>query len=115
LPPVDQSMAGHDSVAGHDLIGHPEVAAAVGDELVDFFEGSGIEQEIDPFAGGQLAGGVLLPAARLAAAELGAAFEIGKRVFRVHRGGKVGPYALTVSCAFSQSFRNFSNPRFVSG
>ena len=46
LPPVDQSVAGDDAVAGDDLILHPEIAAPVRDQLVDFFERAGIEQQI---------------------------------------------------------------------
>ena len=41
-----------------------------------------------------------------AAAQLGAAFEVGKHVY--------GLQAFT-ACAFSQSFRNFSRPMFVRG
>jgi hypothetical protein len=99
-------VAGHDAVAGDQLIGHPEVEAAVRDELVEFFEGTGIEQEIDAFAGRELARVVLaLPALR-AAAEFGAAFEIGEDLVRLQ--------AFT-ACDFSQSFRNFSSPMLVSG
>jgi hypothetical protein len=76
------------------------------DELVEFFEGAGIEQEIDPFARGELAGVVLPAQPVLAAAELGPAFEIGKDVVRLQ--------AFT-ACDFSQSFRNFSRPMLVSG
>ena len=36
---VDAAVAGDDAVARDDLIGHPEVEAAVCDELVDLFEG----------------------------------------------------------------------------
>ena len=74
-------MAGDDAVARDDLVVHPEIAAAVGDELVDLFEGAGIEQQLDPLAGGQLAGGVLPLEALGAAAQLGAAFEVVERVF----------------------------------
>jgi hypothetical protein len=78
----------------------------VRDQFVDFFEGAGIEQEIDALARRQLACGVLLVEAVLAAAQFRAAFEIGERV--------VGFQAFT-ACAFSQSLRNFSSPMFVSG
>ena len=69
-------MAGDDAVAGDDLLVHAEVAAAVGDELVDLFERAGIEQQVDALARGQLAGVVLLLQPLLAAAELGAALEV---------------------------------------
>ena len=35
---IDAAVAGDDAVAGHDLIGHAEVAATVRDERVGFFE-----------------------------------------------------------------------------
>ena len=71
-------MAGDDAVARDDLVVHAEVAAAVGDELVELFERAGIEQQLDPLAGGELAGGVLALEPVGAAAELGAALEIGE-------------------------------------
>ena len=52
----------------------------MGDELVDFLEGAGIEQQLDPLARRQLAGLVLALEALLAAAQFGAALEIGKGV-----------------------------------
>ncbi len=101
-------MAGDDAVAGDDLLVHPEVAAAVRDELVDFLERAGVEQQIDALARGQLAGGVLLVEPVLPAAELRAALQVGERRRRIRS------QAFTV-CAFSQSFRNFSRPMLVSG
>jgi len=41
------------------LFGHAEVAAVVADELVEFFEGTFVEEEMDAFAGGKLSVGVL--------------------------------------------------------
>ena len=76
------------------------------DELVELFEGARIEEQIDAFASRQLAGVVLPAQPLLAAAELGAAFEIGEDVVRRQ--------AFT-ACDFSQSFRNFSRPMLVSG
>ena len=75
-------------------------------ELVDLFEAAGVEEQVDPFARGQLAGRVLLVEPILAAAELGAALEIRENVF--------GVQAFT-AWTFSQSFRNFSRPLAVSG
>ena len=63
------------------------------DELVELFEGAGIEQEIDPLARGQLSC-LVLPANALLAALCTQTF---------------------TACDFSQSFRNFSRPMFVSG
>ena len=76
------------------------------DEFVELFEGAGIEQEVDPLAGREFSGIVLAPEPLVAAAELGAAFEIREDVARIQ--------AFT-ACAFSQSFRNFSRPMVVSG
>jgi hypothetical protein len=78
----------------------------VRDEFVELFERAGIEQQIDPFAGGQLSGVVLPAEALVAAAELRAPFEVREDVVRVQ--------AFT-ACTFSQSFRNFSRPMLVSG
>ena len=78
----------------------------MGDEFVEFFEGTGIEEQIDAFTRRQLAGVVLALETLVAAAELGAAFEIGEDVVRCQ--------AFT-ACDFSQSFRNFSRPMLVSG
>ena len=80
LASVHEAMTGDDAVAGNQLLVHPEIAAAVGDELVDFFERAGVEQELDALARGELAGGVLLVKTRLAAAQLGAAFEVREDV-----------------------------------
>ena len=44
--PVDAAVAGDDAVARDDLLVHPEVGAAVRDELVDFLERAGIEQPL---------------------------------------------------------------------
>ena len=76
------------------------------DELVELFEGARVEQQIDPLAGRQFAGAVLPAEPLVAAAELGAAFEIGEDL--------VWFQAFT-ACDFSQSFRNFSRPMPVSG
>ena len=86
LPAVDEAVAGDDAVAGNDLLIHAEVAAAVGDELVDFFEGAGIEQEIDPLARRQLSRIVLPLLAGLAAAQFGEAFEVRQGVSGICHG-----------------------------
>ena len=78
----------------------------MGDELVDLFERAGVEQQVDAFTSGQFAGGVLAFDALGAAASFRSPFEVVEEVFRIH--------AFT-ACDFSQSFRNFSRPMFVSG
>jgi hypothetical protein len=55
----------------------------VGDELVDFLEGPRVEQEVDPFARGQLAAVVLTLLPVGAAAELRAALEVRESVFGI--------------------------------
>ncbi len=68
---VDGALAGHHAIAGHLLVGHAEVDAAVLDEHVRLLEGVGVEQELDALAGGELAALVLRLDPALAAAELG--------------------------------------------
>ncbi len=136
-PSLDAAGARDDPVAGHDLLLHPEVEAAVGDELVDLVEGAGVEQEIDPLARRELPDVVLPFQAIVAAAAFGAALEVGEMRERIHdlgghahgiptRIAKLTKLAKDVSswgrdgyaltpCAFSQSFRNFSSPMSVSG
>ena len=52
---VDRAVAAHHAVAGDLLVLHAEIAAAVGDQCVDFDERPGVEEQVDPFAGGELA------------------------------------------------------------
>jgi len=73
-------VAGDDAVAGNDLILHAEVDAAMGDELVHFLERARVEQQFDALARRQLAGVVVPLEPLVAAAQLGAAFEIGEDV-----------------------------------
>jgi hypothetical protein len=125
-PAVHEPLPGDDAVARDDLLIHPEVAAAVRDELVDLLERAGIEQQVDPLARGQLAGLVLLAQAGLAAAEFGAALELLEMLQLVHRcceaiGSACAASQLRrdgfhfVKPAFSQSFRKRSSPMSVSG
>src|SRR3954469_22537999 len=63
------------------MLVHAEVAATVGDELIDLLEGARIEQQVDSLARRQLAGLVLTTQALLTAPQLRAAlevFEIGR-------------------------------------
>jgi hypothetical protein len=55
----------------------------VGDELVDFVERARIEEEVDPLAGGELAGVVLPFQALVTAAACGAALEVVKMIDRI--------------------------------
>ena len=100
-----------DAVARDDLIGHPEILTAMRDERVDLVERTGIEEQRDALARGQLAGLVLAPQPLFAAAQLGATQQL------LEPPGRHRRYALATACAcaFSQSFRNFSSPMSVSG
>jgi hypothetical protein len=57
----------------------------VSNERVELFERPGVEQQVDAFTGGQLAGFTLPPQPLLAAAELGAASQVGESRFRIHQ------------------------------
>ena len=107
-PSVDEAMSRDDTVAGYHMVLHAEIATAMRDELVDFLEGAGVEQELDALARRQLARGVLAAEALLAATELCTLLEVCQGVEGIRH------QALT-AWAFSQSFRNFSSPMLVSG
>ena len=63
-------MTGHDPVAQEPLLLHAEVGAPVRDELVELVEGSGVREQIEAFARGELSALVLLLDALVAAAAL---------------------------------------------
>ncbi len=103
------------------MLFHAEIAAAVRDELVDFLEGAGVEQQLDALARGELSG-VVLPLVSLgAAAQFGAALQISEGFMRIHsarcpvRGAPCRVFHAFTAWLFSQSFRNFSSPMLVSG
>ena len=56
---VDRAPAGDHAVAGDALLLHAEVVAAVLDEHVELLERAFVEQDVDAFARGELALGVL--------------------------------------------------------
>ena len=85
-PALHAPDAGDHAVAGDHLLLHAEVAAAVGDELVELLERAGVEEQFHPLAGGQLARLVLLAQARLAAAQLGELLEV-RKLLGVRHGG----------------------------
>jgi hypothetical protein len=68
---VDPARAGDDTVAGCALVRHVEVVALMDNELVELQERSGVEQDVEPLAGGLLAGLVLATDPLLAAGQLG--------------------------------------------
>jgi hypothetical protein len=87
---IDASDAGDDAVAGNDLVLHPEIATAMGDELVDLLERPGIEQQIDALARGQLAGFMLPAETIVATPQRGAALEIFEVLECVHQADPAG-------------------------
>ena len=56
---VDRARTGHHAVAGDAVVRHAEIDAVVFDIGIDFLEAAFVEQDIEPFARGQLALGVL--------------------------------------------------------
>ena len=79
-PAVDPPVARDHAVAGDLLLGHAEVQAAVLHELVELFEATLVEQDLDALAGRELAFGVLALLALGAAARLGALNLVTKHV-----------------------------------
>ena len=67
----DAAVAGDEAVAGDDLLVHAEIAAAMGDQLIEFLEGALVEQQFDALAGAELAFLVLAGAALRPPALLG--------------------------------------------
>ena len=55
LAPVNQAVSGDETVAGNLLRLHPEIAAAMSDQLVELLERSVVEQKLDALARGHLA------------------------------------------------------------
>ena len=67
----DAAVAGDEAVAGNDLLIHAEIAAAMGDELVELLEGVLVEEQFDALAGAEFSFLVLAGAALRASALLG--------------------------------------------
>src|ERR1019366_619223 len=65
---IDGAPAGDHAVAGNAVLLGAEIAGAVFDEHVELLETAGIEQDLNTFAGGKFAAGVLGLDARFAAA-----------------------------------------------
>ena len=89
-PPIDRARSGDHAVARDLLVLHAEIDAVMFDIGVEFFEAAFIEQDVEPFARGQLALGVLRVDPLLPAAHLGgiaAAFHFGD----------IGGHALSVN------------------
>src|SRR5690606_11394215 len=77
---VDRAVAGHDAVAVWTAFGQAEARRAVPGQLVGLDERPGVDQQVDPLAGGQLAAGVLALDGRGGRGVdrlVGTAFEVG--------------------------------------
>ncbi len=109
---VDAAVSGNDAVAGKLLFGHAEVETAVFDELVEFFEGVLVEKNGDALARRHFAVGLLPIEPVLSAAQFCSAVALGELLDAVGRRD-ASHYLMTGT--FSQSFRNCSTPRSVSG
>ncbi|MNV29877.1 hypothetical protein D3C71_1211230 [compost metagenome] len=59
LPAVDRAPPCDYAITGDFLVRHAEIDGAMGDIHVEFFERTLVEQHLDPFAGRQLAFGML--------------------------------------------------------
>ncbi len=89
---ADAAVAGDEAVAGRALRFHAEIVGVVADEFVELFERAFIEQQVDAFAGAELALLVFALAALGAAASFGFAVELAELfeavvVFAVGRSG----------------------------
>ena len=84
--PVDRAPAGDHAVTGVAGLFHAEIVRPVDDEHVEFFKTALVQQQLDPFACGQLALGMLRRDARLAATRTGhgtAAVQLAKDILHV--------------------------------
>ncbi len=91
---VDRAVAGDDGVAPGPFLLHLEVVGAVADEGVELLEGAGVEQLLNPLAGGHLALRVLLLDRLLGGrvdrclaqlAQVGELLVVGDRVLLAHQ------------------------------
>ncbi len=88
---VDAAVSAHDSIAGILLRLHSEIAAAMLDELVDFFEGVLVEQKGDALARRHLAIGLLAIQPFAAAAKFGSTIQLAQ-MFNAIGSGDAGHY-----------------------
>ena len=78
-------MPGNEAIAVHHLLVHAEISAAMAYQLVQFFEGTFVQQEFDTFASAQLTFGMLLGAPLLTSACLRTRMPAAKLVKAVPR------------------------------
>ncbi len=91
-PPVHRPPAGDHAVAGDAVVRHAELGGAVLHEHVELLEGALVEQQLDAFASGQLALGVLGRHPPLAAALAGLLAPVGEFVEDVLHARFVCPW-----------------------
>ena len=95
-------VSGHDAIAEVALLGKPEVSRPMRHEGIQLDERPGVEQQIEAFASGQLAGSMLLLDALGSAAELrlGAHLVEPIQPFFIRRHGRAPRYGTSrASCA----------------
>ena len=83
---VDVTPTGDEAIAGNDLLLHAEIAAVMGDQLVQLFERSFVEQQLDAFPRGKLTFLVLPLFARFTATLLRGRVPAAKLVQPLHLG-----------------------------
>src|SRR5690606_1968687 len=84
---VDGAVPGHHAITQRTLLRHAELRRSVRDEAPHFHEAVRVEQRVDAFARGELALGVLLVDARLAAAREGFRVAALELLHRAPRSG----------------------------
>ena len=96
---ADSTVAGDEAVAGRALRFHAEIVGVMPDEFIEFFERAFVEQQINAFAGAELALLVFALAALGSAAGFGLAVKLAELVEAVvvlavgwsgHRRGSFG-------------------------
>ena len=94
---IDAAAPGDDTITRYDPVLHPEVAAPMGDELVHLVERAGVEEQIDPLARGELAGGVLAGDARLATTKQCAPLVVLEPFVFIYQSGDRPPASVRAS------------------
>src|SRR5262249_9069084 len=86
-PALDAAIAGDEAIAKDLALLHTEISALVRDHLVEFLEGTLVEEEFNALARGHLAFFMLTGAAFFTASDFGqriAAFDLGECVFQIN-------------------------------
>src|SRR6202034_3571464 len=110
-PPLDAAVTSDKAVAVELLLGHAEVVTSMRDELVGFFEGAIVEQELNALPRGHFAFLMLAFAPLLASTFLGksiALFQFCNFSFKIHRGR-------IIAGAWSDALRRLSDRKATHG